>query len=145
MPQAGPQRLFYAPRRPWPTASATVGCASCPVRHRTFCGVLDLREIDHLPSITVGVSLPAHRTLFHEQDAAEFVYNLTRGTVKLFRLMPDGRCQIVGFVQAGDFLGLASKDGYSYAPSNGVLRSPRRRQESVSFVRQLSGCYPNVS
>ena len=45
-------------------------------------------------------------------DAADAVYNITQGTVRLYKLRPDGRRQIVGFLLPGDFLGLALSDQY---------------------------------
>ena len=47
--------------------------------------------------------------LFHEGDHAVRVYNLTGGSVKLYRLLPDGRRQVAGFLRAGDFLGLTGE------------------------------------
>ena len=46
-------------------------------------------------------------TLFGEGDAADALYNVTAGTVKLYKLLPDGRRQILGFLFPGDFVGLA--------------------------------------
>ena len=69
--------------------------------------------------------------LFHEGDAADFVYNVTRGVMKLYKLLPDGRRQITGFLLPGDFLGLAGKDGYSYSAETvdavELCRFPRRK------------------
>src|SRR3546814_21062217 len=47
-------------------------------------------------------------TLF--RSPVRHVYNVDAGTLRLFRLLPDGRRQIVGFGMAGDFVGL-SADG----------------------------------
>ena len=40
--------------------------------------------------------------VFHECDAADLVYNVTRGMLKLYKFLPDGLRQLMGFVQAGD-------------------------------------------
>ena len=48
-------------------------------------------------------------------DAADAVYNITQGTVRLYKLLPDGRRQIVGFLLPGDFLGLALSDQYPFS------------------------------
>jgi cAMP-binding proteins - catabolite gene activator and regulatory subunit of cAMP-dependent protein kinases len=53
--------------------------------------------------------------LFAQDDPAESVYNLTEGMVRLYKLLPDGRRQIVGFALPGDFLGLALEDNYSFS------------------------------
>ena len=49
----------------------------------------------------------ARQTLFSEGDDANGLFNVTKGVVRLYRLLADGRRQIVGFALAGDFLGLS--------------------------------------
>ena len=46
-------------------------------------------------------------TLFAEGDDADSVYEIVRGTVRLYKLLPDGRRLITGFLSAGKLLGLA--------------------------------------
>jgi CRP-like cAMP-binding protein len=40
-------------------------------------------------------------------DDADRVYEIVRGMVKLYKLLPDGRRQITGFISAGDLMGLS--------------------------------------
>ena len=47
--------------------------------------------------------------------AGQRFFNVTAGTAKLFKLLPDGRRQITGFVGAGHFLGLAVSDTYAFS------------------------------
>lgn len=96
-------------------ACAAANCAACEVRHLTFCAGLEPAEIGRISAIVTRQSHGTHHILFHEGDAADYVYNVTRGCMKLYKLLPDGRRQITGFLLAGDFLGLAGKDGYSYS------------------------------
>lgn len=113
--RAGLQRQCDAPTRSTARMRTAIDCVSCKVRGLTFCGGLAPRNLGELASITVALSLPARRPLFHEGDPAAYVYNLRRGVMKLYRLFPDGRRQITGFLQPGGFLGLASRSGYSYS------------------------------
>jgi len=53
--------------------------------------------------------------LFREGDPADSFFNVTAGTAKLFKLLPDGRRQITGFVGPGHFLGLAVSDTYAFS------------------------------
>jgi len=53
--------------------------------------------------------------LFIEGDPANFLYTVVRGTFQIYKLLPDGRRQITGFLFPGDFLGLASDDVYAYS------------------------------
>ena len=43
------------------------------------------------------------------------VYNITQGVARLYKLLPDGRRQIVGFALPGDFLGLAMRERYGFS------------------------------
>ena len=45
--------------------------------------------------------------LFAEGDEADCVYEITSGMVRLYKLLPDGRRQITGFLRAGNLLGWA--------------------------------------
>jgi CRP/FNR family transcriptional regulator len=55
--------------------------------------------------------------------------------VKLYKLLPDGRRQITGFLITGDFLGLALNDSYAYSAETVTLTSlcrfPRRKMEAL--------------
>jgi CRP/FNR family transcriptional regulator len=46
-------------------------------------------------------------TVFSEGDDADCVYEVVRGVLRLCKILPDGRRQIIGFLSAGQFLGLA--------------------------------------
>jgi CRP/FNR family transcriptional regulator, anaerobic regulatory protein len=95
---------------PQSAAPASSPCAACSVRELSVCAVLDGDELSELASISHDCTLDAGETLFSEGDGAEHVYNVTAGWVKLYKLLPDGRRQITGFLTAGDFLGLAAAD-----------------------------------
>ena len=43
------------------------------------------------------------------------VHNLTAGVARLYKLLPDGRRQVIGFALPGDFLGTAPSDRYGYS------------------------------
>jgi CRP/FNR family transcriptional regulator len=53
--------------------------------------------------------------LFDQSALAGSVFNVTEGMVRLYKSLPDGRRQIVGFALPGDFLGLALMDRYGVA------------------------------
>ncbi len=57
----------------------------------------------------------AKETLFIQGQPAHSVYNVTAGCVRLYKLLPDGRRQIVGFALPGDFLGLAMGDAFGFS------------------------------
>ena len=90
-------------------------CAACEVREMSICGVLDKDEIDEFVKILTRLTCAAHDPIIDEGEPADFVFNVTGGAVKLFKLLPDGRRQITGFLFEGDFLGIAMNDTYSYS------------------------------
>jgi len=53
-------------------------------------------------------------TIFFEGDPCRYLFEVARGVLKLYKMMPDGRRQITGFLYPGQLLGLATKDCYEY-------------------------------
>ena len=89
-------------------------CAACEVRDRAVCGVLQPNELEHLNSIVTEVWLNPGQILFYQEDPADSVFNVTRGHIRLLKLLADGRRQVTGFLYPGDFLGLAYGPDYAY-------------------------------
>lgn len=102
-------------RQTVPDMPADHVCVGCDVRLRTFCGVLDAQELDRFKHQGGTLNVAADEPLFHEGDRADTVFNLTRGTIKLYKLLPDGRRQVTGFLHPGDFLGIAIDDEHAYS------------------------------
>lgn len=90
-------------------------CDGCDIRSLTFCSVLSREESERVQSTLKTIDAPAHAALFHEGDPADHLFNVTAGVVKLYKLLPDGRRQITGFLFPGDFLGLAYDANYVYS------------------------------
>jgi len=88
-------------------------CENCEVRQLTLCAPLDAGEMQKLCGILHRSDVPAGRTIIEEGDDAQAVFNVTGGAVRLFKLLPDGRRAITGFLFPGDFLGLANRQTYS--------------------------------
>lgn len=82
-------------------------CASCAVRERALCGVLDADDLASYRRLGWTLRLKRGQTIFHEGDPATRVFTVTGGTVKLYTLLPDGRRQVTGFMFPGDFLGIS--------------------------------------
>ncbi|WP_035693745.1 cyclic nucleotide-binding domain-containing protein [Azospirillum halopraeferens] len=110
-------------------------CGACPVRSLTVCAALDPEELRRLADILQTVRIEANHTIFGEGDAADALYNVTSGTVKLYKLLPDGRRQITGFLITGDFIGLALNESYAYTAETvtgcTLCRFPRKKLEAL--------------
>ena len=120
--------LKQATRGKGPGASP---CNACPVRHLAFCASLDDQELHQLSAILSAVELTPGDPLFDEGEPAEYLFNVTAGAMKVYKLLPDGRRQITGFLFAGDFLGLANDETYAYSAEAithvALCRFPRRK------------------
>lgn len=110
-------------------------CAACSVRGMTICAPLDAQEQAQIAAIMSSVELEAGAPLFDEGEAAGNVYNVTSGTIKVYKLLPDGRRQVTGFLFAGDFLGLAKQDTYAFSAEAVtpclLCRFPRHKLEDL--------------
>jgi CRP/FNR family transcriptional regulator, anaerobic regulatory protein len=90
-------------------------CQGCEVRDKAVCGVLDCAKLAQFKSLGRTLKLDSSQTLFHEGDPATRVFTLTSGTLKLYKLLPDGRRQVTGFMHPGDFLGMSMDDEHAFS------------------------------
>src|SRR5262245_38099968 len=100
-----------ADRKPPPTALAN-RCARCGVRVFSVCAALEMHELCALEALGRETTFAPKSVLFAEDQPADAVFNVTEGVVRLYKLLPDGKRQIVGFALPGDFLGLAMAERY---------------------------------
>jgi CRP/FNR family transcriptional regulator len=110
-------------------------CAACDIRDISICAALETDELKHLEEIVTRVVVQARETIFREADPADYLFNVTQGTVKVYKLLVDGRRQITGFFFPGDFLGLAHLNKYAYSAEAieevGLCRFSRRKLEKM--------------
>jgi CRP/FNR family transcriptional regulator len=117
------------------TAEQTTPCAACAVRDMAFCGVLEDHEMPHLLAIMQSSTVDAHGPIIDEGEPADYLFNVTEGAAKLYKLLPDGRRQITGFLFEGDFLGIAMNERYAYSAEAigqvSLCRFPRYKLERL--------------
>ena len=90
-------------------------CAACSARVLSVCNAADEHQLAALAELTTPVDVEAHRTFIMAGEPASYLFNITEGVVKVYRLLPDGRQQITGFLFPGDFLGLATGNAYAFS------------------------------
>src|SRR6516162_2259114 len=66
-------------------------CDTCQAREFSACAPLTAEEQKRLAAIMRTVNIAPHRSIFDEADPAEYVYTITAGTVKIYKLLGDGR------------------------------------------------------
>ncbi len=87
------------------TPTKAVRCLVCGVREASFCAVLSAGELEQLHAMSSQKTFEPGELIVEEDATVRQVANVLTGTIKLFKLLPDGRQQITGFLFAGDFLG----------------------------------------
>jgi len=109
-----------------------IRCAVCKIRPYSFCRCLPEEKLKYFSGISVEREFKNKQTIFLQQEEAKNLYNITKGNVKIYRLLSDGRIQIIGFLYPGDFFGSYKKGKYNYsAESIGEVRSCVFNQTSL--------------
>ncbi|MEJ8473326.1 Crp/Fnr family transcriptional regulator [Roseibium algae] len=90
----------------------------------------------------------AHDVVYYQGDEAKRLYQLVSGTIMLFKLLPDGRRQVVEMLRAGDIFGLASGEEYDCTAetlTEASLHEVNLKQVegSTEMQRQLMKCLTN--
>lgn len=101
-----------------PTCSRNGGasyCDTCKVRSLAVCAALGGDELHELDAIVHQSQVIGKSTFIHQGEEAESVFSVTEGVVRLYKLLSDGRRQIIGFAMPGDFLGLALHSRYGFS------------------------------
>lgn len=80
-------------------------CRSCEARHGGVCGALTPEQLGELSRYTTRKTIHAGGELHGQGEKVHSYANILRGVVKLTKMMPDGRQQIVGLQFAPDFTG----------------------------------------
>ncbi len=110
-------------------------CDRCEARAHSACAALAPGQQARVNAIMTRMAIEADRPIFAEAEPADHVFTIAAGAVKLYKLLPDGRRQVTGFLFSGDFLGLTHNEAYAYsaeaiAPTT-VCRFPRLRFEAL--------------
>ena len=108
-----------------------------------FCGeACDAREIAELKRLATPIRFEGGQTIFSEGDAARSAFGLSHGVVRLYRLLPGGRRQVVAFAFPGDFLAMPLAERFSFSADAigevGVCKFPREE------LKRLIETSPNI-
>ena len=90
-------------------------CATCGVRQISVCDAIPDTGLARLGACAIGGAARPGTLFVAESDPATAFFNIISGTARLYKLLPDGRRQITGFADAGNFLGLAVSDTYAFS------------------------------
>ncbi len=90
-------------------------CLHCDVRDRSVCSAMDIPDLQHLADVAMHRTIEKGRVFIEEGMPATDFVNIIAGTAKLFKTLPNGRQQIMGFAGSGHFLGLAVSQTYAFS------------------------------
>jgi CRP/FNR family transcriptional regulator len=76
-------------------------------------GYLDAVELRGLSQLANKVDFRAGKTIFSEGDPANAVFGLSRGLVRLYKSLPDGRRQVLAFAVPGDLVGMTFRERHT--------------------------------
>ena len=90
-------------------------CRMCAARPFSPCSAVPDDGLEVLARVAAHTRFQPGQELIAEGTDAGHFFNVTRGTVKLYKLLADGRRQIVGFLSTGGFLGLALEPRHPFS------------------------------
>ena len=111
-------------------------CLRCEVRLTAVCAALTLPELSALEKLSHPQHIPHRCQIFTQDEPMRYVYTITSGMVRLYRLLPDGRRPILGFALPGDFLGLTLPE-LSHCAADAVGAVTLCRFERHAFARMV--------
>jgi CRP/FNR family transcriptional regulator, anaerobic regulatory protein len=112
-----------------------------------FCGpAADARELREFQRLATPVYFRSGATIFSEGESTANVFGLSQGVSRLYKLLPDGRRQVLAFALPGDFLCMPLAERHNFSADAigevGLCRYPRGEltafiQSSPNIMRRL--------
>lgn len=92
-----------------------------------------------------SVQFRPHEVVYFEGDPADRIFEVARGTIMLFKLLPDGRRQVVEILRTGDIFGIpngSEQDCTAETLTDAKVNSLDLHQveASAAVQRQLTKC-----
>ncbi len=115
-------------------------CGHCDARQHSVCNAIPDPDMARLAATATVTEAHPGSIFIQEGDPAGAFFNITRGTAKLYKLLPDGRRQITGFAGVGHFLGLAVSDTYAFSAE--AIDNVRYCRFSRARLRGLLDAFP---
>ncbi len=90
-------------------------CRSCHIRHLSIFAQLPAQRLVEIQNFQpLVMSYDSTETVYHQGDAALTAYTLRKGLVKLIKMLPNGRAQIVRVIREGELFGFDGFAGENY-------------------------------
>ena len=89
-------------------------CNNCQVRFRGICSSLNNEQINEISQSVKHAHYPKGKEVISFNGEANKIYNIVNGSIRQYKILSDGRRQIVGFLFPGDFLGIPYEEKFTY-------------------------------
>lgn len=122
-------------------APSTTGGHSSPAV--SFFHSRPLGALDECLAVAAQRRVDAKEFVFMEGDPTTNVYWIESGAVSLFKVLADGRRQILGFAYAGDFVGLGAQG--ERLVSAQAIKPTRVRSIPVTKLHKMAAGDPDLS
>jgi len=66
-----------------------------------MCAAVEFEQLGELEQIVSHRQFAPRQVIFEEGEPADYVFNVSSGNMRLYKLLADGRRQVTGFLQAG--------------------------------------------
>ena len=137
-------------------------CHQCPIRNLALFEAVDKGLLDWTQEFrSQQYTLDARRLLYREGETIDESYTLFSGWIMLFKMLPDGKRQVLRFALPGDFLGMCGEMPVNHsalAITNCILCGFPRDKLNVLFAeraevaatlvgiqqRDMTQCYNHV-
>mgnify|MGYP000203397548 FL=1 len=104
-------------------------CGQCIARDISMCSALKDDELNIVSNLSKNLSVKSKQGICAEGEVANHLFNIKKGSVRMSKMLSDGRRQVIGFLFPGDFFGLSCAKGYSYSAESitevEICRMPR--------------------
>jgi len=122
----------------------TSDCRHCGIRDMVLFADLDESDFANIHAPIDDLMFQAGKTLFLEGDAAEHVFTIRKGLVKVVRNTPDGRVRIVRILKQGDVAGLEGLFASSYESDVVATSEVSVCRIPISIIKNLSTSSPRL-
>ena len=96
-----------------PPVANESACAFCSVSTSGLCAALTSAQLVEFERMGKHAMFAPKEALFSQGEVSTRIFIVTEGVVRLYKLLSDGRRQVIGFKLAGDIVGLSAAETHA--------------------------------
>lgn len=119
-------------------------CNACTIRSSVLFAELNEEDFSKIHTPIDDLRFDANSGIYKQGDAAEYLYTLREGYIKLLHLNSDGSSRIVRLVMPGDLFGMEALLGNRYTHSASALSNVHLCRIPKQIIAQLGEESPRL-